>query len=142
MEGPLLRLLRHRPTERSPATRAQFMRMAPSGQAETQCSSLVQAPTWTTAPGRTKRSRQPWGQIELHSPHALQRSRRTEGTHFWDNFTLVPRTATDPMIAQHFPRRRRYNFSRPGTRWVPGKIIPSVLAAEALIIKISGIKLD
>ena len=78
------------------------MRMAPSGQADTQYSSLVQSPTRTRAAVRSRRSKQPWGQIELHIPHPWQRSRRTEGIHFCNGLTLLPRTATKPMIASRF----------------------------------------
>jgi hypothetical protein len=111
--GPIFR---HRPTERSPAARAHIMWMAPSGQAEMQCSSLVQVSARTRAPEPSRRSKQPEGQIEPHRPHAWQRSRRTEGTHFWNIFTLIPRTA-EPMIAgRQSPPSKRYKVSRTGTR--------------------------
>jgi len=74
------------------------MWMAPSGQAETQCSSLMQVAALTRAPVPWRRSKQPWEQIDSHKPHAWQRSRRTEGTHFWYKPTLISPTATNPMI--------------------------------------------
>jgi hypothetical protein len=74
------------------------MWMAPSGQAETQCASLVQAPARTRTPAPSITSRQPWGQIEPHSPHAWQRSRRTDGTHFRVRFTLVARAGTKLLV--------------------------------------------
>jgi len=52
-------LHRHSPTEQSLSIRDQIMWMAPSGQAETQSASLVQAPARTRAPVPSWRSKQP-----------------------------------------------------------------------------------